>query len=94
MARHFNWFNKTYFTNQQNSGKKVNSVAFALGFSELKLRLLYIVRLIHGIIPPEQWDKESDETSRIFCGHVNFSEMIGGKSVNRGTKSNNHKGWD
>ena len=28
---------------------------------------------------------ESNETSRIFCGHVNFPEMNGG------TKSNNHK---
>ena len=35
--------------------------------------------------------KESDETSRIFCGHVNFPEMNGGMSVNGGTKSNNHK---
>ena len=34
---------------------------------------------------------ESDETSRIFCGHVNFSEMNGGISVFGGTKSNNCK---
>ena len=30
--------------------------------------------------PPEQWG-ESDETSSIFCGHVNFTEMNGGISV-------------
>ena len=29
---------------------------------------------------PEQWG-ESDETSRIFCGHANFPEMNGGISV-------------
>ena len=33
---------------------------------------------------------ESNETSRIFCGHVSFPEMIGGRSVYGGTKSNNH----
>ena len=33
----------------------------------------------------------SDETSRTFCDHVNFSEMNGGISVYEGTKSNNHK---
>ena len=39
--------------------------------------------------PPEQWGRESDEISRVFCGHVNFPEMNGGISVYRGTKSNN-----
>ena len=36
----------------------------------------------------------SDETSRIFFGHVNFPEMNGGISVYGygRTKSNNHKG--
>ena len=33
---------------------------------------------------------ESDEESRIFCGHVNFPEMNGRISV-YGGKSNNHK---
>ena len=32
-----------------------------------------------------------DETSRIFCGHVNFSEINGEISVYGGTKSDNHK---
>ena len=36
-------------------------------------------------------EAESDETSRIVCGHVNFPEMNGGIIVYRGTKSNNHK---
>ena len=32
--------------------------------------------------PPEQWGGggeggESDETSRVFCGHASFSEMNG-----------------
>ena len=36
-------------------------------------------------------EAESDETSRIVCGHVNFPEMNGGISVYEGTKSNNHK---
>lgn len=38
----------------------------------------------HGIIPPEQWGAggmASDETSRVFCGQVNFPEMNGGISV-------------
>ena len=34
---------------------------------------------------------ESDETSRMFCGHVNFPKMSGGISVYGGTKSNYHK---
>ena len=36
--------------------------------------------------------KGSDETSRIFCGHVNFPVMNGGgaKCI-WGTKPNNHK---
>ena len=33
----------------------------------------------------------SDETSRIFCVHVNFPEINGVISVYGGTKSNNHK---
>ena len=33
---------------------------------------------------------ESNETSRIFCSHVSFPEMNGGRSVYGGTKSNNH----
>ena len=33
----------------------------------------------------------SDETSRIFCGCVNFPEMNGGISVYGGTNLNNHK---
>ena len=40
--------------------------------------------------PPEQLGK-TDETSRIFCGHVNFPEMDGVISVYGATKSNNHK---
>ena len=42
------------------------------------------------IVFPEQWG-ESDETSRIFCGHVNFPDMNGGISVYERTKSNNRK---
>ena len=42
--------------------------------------------------PSEQWGEgESEESSRIFCGHVNFPEMNEGISVYGGTKSNNHK---
>ena len=33
---------------------------------------------------------ESDETSRILCGQVNFPETNGEISVYGGTKSNNH----
>ena len=33
----------------------------------------------------------SDETSRIFCDHVNFPEMNEGISVYGGTESNNHE---
>ena len=43
---------------------------------------------------PKNNGGESDETSRIFCGHVNFPEMNLGISVYGGyggTKSNNHK---
>ena len=37
--------------------------------------------------------KGSDETSRIFCGHVNFPVMNGGGGAKCiwGTKPNNHK---
>ena len=36
----------------------------------------------HCINPLEQWGGgESDETSRIFCGHVSFPEMNGEKGV-------------
>ena len=43
--------------------------------------------------PEQSWGggAESDKTSRIFCGHVNFPEMNWGISVYGGTKSNNHK---
>ena len=34
---------------------------------------------------PEQWGG-SYETSRIFCGHANFPEMIGGIIVYGGIK--------
>ena len=34
---------------------------------------------------------ETDETSRIFFGHVSFPEMNTGISLYLGTKSNNHK---
>ena len=34
---------------------------------------------------------ESDETSRIFCGDINFLEMNGEISLYGGTKSNYHK---
>ena len=62
---------------------------------------------MHSIIPPEQCvvrggegGGKSDETSRICCDHVNFSEMNGrdkfirregGGRRWRGTKLNNHK---
>ena len=39
---------------------------------------------------PEQSGR-SYETSRIFCGHANFPEMIGGIIVYGGIKWNNHK---
>ena len=39
---------------------------------------------------PEQWG-ESDETSRIFCGHANFPEVNWGKVYMGATKSNNLK---
>ena len=35
--------------------------------------------------------KGSDETSRIFCGHVNFPVMNGEAKSIWGTKPNNHK---
>ena len=34
---------------------------------------------------------ESDKTSRIFCGLVNFPEMNGGDKCIWGTKLNNHQ---
>ena len=34
---------------------------------------------------------KTDETSRIFCGHVNFPEMDGVIRVYGVTESNNHK---
>ena len=40
----------------------------------------------------EREEVESNETSTIFCGRVNFPEMNGGISVYGGTKSNNHRG--
>ena len=40
---------------------------------------------------PPLWVWESDETSRIFCGHVNFPEMNWGISVYEGTKSDNRE---
>ena len=49
---------------------------------------------MHGITLPGQWGERGaggDETSRIFCGHVNFSEINRGMSVYGGTKSDNHK---
>ena len=47
---------------------------------------------MHGLTPLNNSGMgESDETSRIFCGHVNFPEMNGGISVCGGTKLNNHK---
>ena len=47
----------------------------------------------HPLLPNigEVGGGESDETSRIFCGHVNFPEMNWGISVYGDTKSNNHK---
>ena len=45
----------------------------------------------NGIYPPLEQCGESDENSRIFCGHVNFPEMNEGISVYGGTESNNHK---
>ena len=44
--------------------------------------------------PPKQWwggGGGFDETSRIFCDHVNFPEMNEGISVYGGTESNNHE---
>ena len=44
------------------------------------------------IFPLKNGGISSDETSRIFGGHFNFSKMNGGGiSLNGGTKSNNHK---
>ena len=36
-------------------------------------------------LPPEQWG-ECDETSRIFCGHVNFPDMSEGDNCIWGDK--------
>ena len=52
--------------------------------------------MLYDGITPLSWTivrggGESDKTSRIFCGHVNFPEMNWGISVYGGTKSNNHK---
>ena len=45
--------------------------------------------------PLNNGGRESDKTSRIFCGHVNFLEMNWGISAygggGGGTKSNNNK---
>ena len=66
--------------------------------SVLRISGIQYVKILlrtHGITLPEQWGKRGggvcDETSRIFCGHVNFSEINGEISVYGGTKSDNHK---
>ena len=60
------------------------------------LLYLFLYTVYFGVVTsawhhlPEQWGR-SDETSRIFSGHVNSPKMNGGKCI-WGTKSNNHRG--
>ena len=60
------------------------------GFT-LNILMLHVDHItMASFLPVLNNGEESNETSRIFSGHVNFPETNGGISEYGGTRSNNH----